>query len=193
MKRLLGSFALVLVPSVLAVPTRASAVALEPQTQAVSAITVADIAARARRVVGLANRRDRVQLAALATPTMVSFLIDIGGNRRWERATPSCRKSVASRPGDTVYACRAAIDVNQWEVDESWWLYFRKVDGRWLAVNKSIATSRTDELPDQEEPRSPHQQDLRARLGRQVERSGTKWLPICRRPWSRLSSTTSRS
>lgn len=114
------------------------------QTQVVQSVTVADIAARARRVVGLANRRDKVQLAALATPTMVSFLVDIGGNRRWERATPSCRKSIASRPGDTVYACRAAIDVNQWEVDESWWLYFRKVDGRWLAVNKSVATSRTN-------------------------------------------------
>lgn len=118
------------------------------RVQIARAITVSDIAARARRVVGLANRQEKSELARLATPAMVDFLLEVASRRSWRSATPECRKSVASRPGDTVYVCRAAerhlaLASTVVTVPNEWWLYFRKVDGRWTAVNKRLASSRT--------------------------------------------------
>ncbi len=57
---------------------------------------------------------------------------------------PSCKKSVADRPGDPVYACLyEEVRVFHYAVPMKWWIFYRRVEGRWTLVNERIIASAT--------------------------------------------------
>lgn len=146
MRKLPSAAVLALVlPIALAAPLAPAQGAVDSAPRAVVAsssakVGVTAIEKRARRVIGLANRRAAGDLARLADADTVDFLLTraqrSGG---WRPVTPDCKRSVASSPGSPVYVC----SIEELGSTHGWWLYFRQVGGAWKAVNHRLATSAT--------------------------------------------------
>lgn len=129
MKRLLGLLALLLVPALLTVPTGPAAHA---------AVGPRDLEARTSKILTLAAHEKWDEVARYTNAKMLAWL-KVHDHRT---KPPACKKSVASRPGDPVYACLYEESrIFHYAVPMKWWIFYRKVDGRWTLVNERIITS----------------------------------------------------
>lgn len=109
--------------------------------QGVAALPLAAIEARTRRILTFADRGDAASVRSFATPAISTFLLD----RTWSVGPYDidCRRSVASRPGDPVYACRivgsafpgnSAVRVE----GRAYWLYLRHTSEGWTATARRL-------------------------------------------------------
>lgn len=128
MKRLLGLFAVVLVPALLTVPSAAPAQAVDAN----------DLEARTSKILTLAAHEKWDEVARYTNAKMLAWL-KVHDHRT---KPPVCKKSVASRPGDPVYACAyREATVYNYAVPMKWWIFYRQIAGKWTLVNERIITS----------------------------------------------------
>ncbi|KRA38034.1 hypothetical protein ASD81_04995 [Nocardioides sp. Root614] len=117
-----------LVPALLTVPTAAPAQAVDAN----------DIEARTSKILVLAAHEKWDEVARYTNAKMLAWL-KVHDHRT---KAPSCKKSVASRPGDPVYACLYEESrIFSYAVPMKWWIFYRRLEGRWTLVNERIITS----------------------------------------------------